>query len=395
MDFNTALNTSQAPTPAPVILARNIQRFFKEKSEQLKGGGSPSSNGKFGKSHHSDLDVDTVLQDVDCILDGRSLEDGHLLLRGMVADLLREVDLLRWRLEETTASLQRVREERDVVNNDYRDCLLSLILALQQAVGDEMAPNRSLLQSGQLLTANEATTLTITTLTGKIEKLNLEAAEKEAELSKAKGRIEDLESENASKIHKIAALEKQFLSINKKRNKVVDSKSKQQQQQKQLLVQPKLVDSTNKTASPPPPFDAGNVSAIKKVPINAAWNGSANPIKIPINALWNGSASTTVKPEIKEDVPAIDAAPEENIVIEEEPETIATQDGASSNANSADTTGSVVVEPEQDIAVAMAPSKPSSRTKTSAKNTSTNISVSSKPKRKGHVMRLVKLVDEI
>ena len=373
MDFNTALysHSDRAPTPAPVILARNIQRFFKEKSEQLKGGGSNPqhpSNGKNGKNHHSDLDVDTVLQDVESILDGRSLEDGHLLLRGMVADLLREVDLMRWRLDETSSSLQRIREERDVVNNDYRDCLLSLILALQQAVGDDLAPNRSLLQSGQLLTADEATTMTITTLTGKIEKLNMETSEKEAELATARSRIEDLEAENAAKIDKIAALEKQFKSINKKRNKVVDSKIKKPQHS--------LSDTTNKHCPPSAPFDAGDVSAIKKVPINASWNSSTvSTIKIPINSFWSTNA-VPCKPEIK------DTGLSEPIVVEIEESTLDVD-------ISIGTTTSLVKHDNKDIG------KTKPTTTTNIKNTSINNSTTSKPKRRGHGSRLVKLVDEL
>jgi len=250
MDFVHTIPPNQAaPTPAPVILARNIQKFFKEKSERMRKGNGPggaSSNG----SGSSDLDVNTVLHDVDSILDGRSVEDGRLLLRGMVADLLREVDLLRWRLDETSASLQRVKEERDVVNNDYRDQLLSLMLALQNAVGggdydNDILQERSQLQNGHLLTADEATALTIHTLTRKIETLNLEAATMQQQLTAARERTEDLESENAAKVHKIAALEKQFQSINKKRHKVVVHK----QQQQQLLLNDKTNDSVNSSTA--------------------------------------------------------------------------------------------------------------------------------------------------
>jgi hypothetical protein len=61
-------------TPIPVILARNIQKFFSGKL--LDHADRPTS----------DLDVPTLLEDIDVILDGRSLEDGSILLRGMVAD---------------------------------------------------------------------------------------------------------------------------------------------------------------------------------------------------------------------------------------------------------------------------------------------------------------------
>lgn len=211
MDYNTTLATSTSrqlsSTPTAVILARNIQKFFQAKVD--------------GKQHHSDLDVPSVLKDVDEILDGRSIEDGRFLLRGMVADLLKEVDLLRFRLDETSANLAAVKEERDLVNNDYRDRLLSLMLALQKEVGDKNHDIKQRFQDGKLLTADEATVLTIKALTNTIEMLNLENTQQKDQLAAAREHIEDLESENEAKVHKIAALEKQFCSINQKRHKVV------------------------------------------------------------------------------------------------------------------------------------------------------------------------------
>jgi predicted nucleic acid-binding Zn-ribbon protein len=211
MDYNTSLATSTscqpASTPTAIILARNIQKFFQAKID--------------GKQHHSDLDVPSVLKDVDEILDSRSVEDGRLLLRGMVADLLKEVDLLRFRLDETSANLSAVKEERDVVNNDYRDRLLSLMLALQKEVGDKNHEIKQRFQDGKLLTADEATVLTIKALTNTIEQLNVENTQQSEKLAAARERMEDLESENEAKVHKITALEKQFCSINQKRHKVV------------------------------------------------------------------------------------------------------------------------------------------------------------------------------
>lgn len=373
MDFNNAPPADQAPTSAPVILARNIQKFFKSRSE-----------GAQSKDQHSDLDVNTVLNDVDSILDGRSVEDGRLLLRGMVADLLREVDLLRWRLDETSANLQRVKEERDVVNNDYRDRLLSLMLALQNAVGENSndgggaaAPiqQRSLLQNGQLLTADEATTLTIRTLTNKIETLNLEASQTQQDLAAARERIEDLESENTTKTHKIAALEKQFLSINKKRNKVVNHKQQQQQ----------LSDKTNDTSNHRNAANAANSHnkpAAAAVPINAQWNRSSSPSSnnnhkpavVPINALWNsGLSNNKTKPSVnnKKPVVAIDAR---------------WNSGSSSNNNNTAPVDHTSSSSPNHSSVSSI--QPKQRSANASMNSG---SVSSKPKRKG--ARLVKLVD--
>jgi uncharacterized coiled-coil protein SlyX len=219
---------SMTLTPVPVIIAKNISKFFKAKSEMLKGNNNHNNNNKRIANHNSTMDVNAVLQDVDMILEGRSVEDGLVLLRGMVADLLKEVDLLKFRLDETTAILKSTKEERDVVNNDYRDRLYSLILALQNATGDgnvpcnnTKAPSLLKLQQGGLLTADEATQLTIQTLTDKIVALHGTMTQKDSQLAQLTEQMEDLKSENEAKTHKIAALEKQFKSINKKRHKVV------------------------------------------------------------------------------------------------------------------------------------------------------------------------------
>jgi len=228
-----------SPTPTRVIIAQNIGKFFKLKSEMLMGGNSSTS--PTSPNNNNMMDVNTVLNDVDLILEGRSVEDGMLLLRGMVADLLREVDLLRFRLDESQDNLRMVKEERDVVNNDYRDRLYSLVLALQNATtssstGDDDAPPprnnittttqhdsvlQQRLQKGGLLTADEATRLTIATLTDKIVQLNNTIQQQTDALAQHRERMEDLVSENEAKTHKIAALEKQFQHINQKRHKVV------------------------------------------------------------------------------------------------------------------------------------------------------------------------------
>lgn len=183
-------------TPIPIIVARNIQKFFSGKLQN----GRPNA----------ELDVPTLLQDIDVILEGRSLEDGNLLLRGMVADLLKEVDLLRFRLDETTQSLQRVKEERDIVNHDYRDRLLALTLALSSHDADTARNIQQKCRGGTVLTPHEATTLTIQTLTKKIESLNVKVGTQEEQLILRRERIDDLESDNAAKVLKIEALERQI-----------------------------------------------------------------------------------------------------------------------------------------------------------------------------------------
>jgi hypothetical protein len=192
----SALDLSKL-TPIPVILARSIQKFFSGKL-------TPTTQ-------NSDLDVPTLLEDIDVILDGRSLEDGSILLRGMVADLLKEIDLLRFRLDETTKSLQRVKEERDIVNHDYRDRLLALTLALSSHDADTANHLQQKCRAGATVSPNEATMLTIQSLTKKIETLNLQVGKQQEQLLLRRERIDDLESDNAAKVHKIAALERQLL----------------------------------------------------------------------------------------------------------------------------------------------------------------------------------------
>jgi hypothetical protein len=227
---------SSSLTPTAVILARNIQKFFQAKSDLLSGSKSRSNDG------NSDLDVPAVLKDIDEILESRSVDDGRMLLRGMVADLLKEVDLLRFRGEATAAQLATVKEERDVVNNEYRDHLVSLLRALQHyndlgcinkngkpsKSSEDLIQQRLSLQNAdcskndsKLLTAEEATMLTIQALTRKIEALNIENTDQKQQLAVARERNEDLESINAAQQFKIAALEKQFCSINQKRHKAV------------------------------------------------------------------------------------------------------------------------------------------------------------------------------
>jgi hypothetical protein len=225
-DVSTTSSTSNRPhSSAPVIIARNIQKFFQNKAAFAQRNSSPKSK--------TDLDIPALLKDGDLILETRSQEDGQILLRGMVADLLREVDLLRYRLDETSDALKRVKEERDVVNNEYKDRLYALQLALQSTVGNTEAIKDKLLEyenrtannrsGSKLLSAEEATHLTVSVLTSKIETLNMQLSDKDDHLAKAMETIADLESDSAAKAHKITALEKQFKSINMKRHKIVNS----------------------------------------------------------------------------------------------------------------------------------------------------------------------------
>lgn len=220
---------------AGVILARNISKFFAAKLHPSEVPTKDASN-----SHSSNsIDVCAVLQDVDEILDHRSIEDGRLLLRGMVADLLKEMDVLRYKYDTLHEQYRNVKEERDVVNHEYNDRIYSLTVALNHAVAAASASKsnssspqnesttaltnllKEKVQSGQVLTAEEATMMTIQSLTEKIAQLHSKNSEQREELMQLQERIDDLTSDNEAKVYKILALEKQFLNINTKRNKIV------------------------------------------------------------------------------------------------------------------------------------------------------------------------------
>lgn len=308
MDYNTSTHHAttttnaasppqqrhQASTPTAVILARNIQKFFQNKSDMLSGK----------QQHSSDLDVPAVLKDVDEILESRTVEDGRLLLRGMVADLLREVDLLRFRLDETTANLAAVKEERDVVNNDYRDRLFSLVLALQQkqSTNDDddetTAEMKQRMQDGKLLTADEATILTIKALTTKVETLNVEHTRQKEQLAASRERMEDLESENEAKTHKIAALEKQFCSINQKRHKVVLAKLQSNNNSKLMVHSQKENKNVVFTSSPFHLTDNNNkVVVAKPLPFESVVGDNNKVVNKPPSPLESvGNNNKFAKP---------------------------------------------------------------------------------------------------
>jgi hypothetical protein len=142
--------------------------------------------------------------------------------------------LLRYKYDTLHDQYMNVKEERDVVNHDYNDRVYALTVALRNAVtsntqgkkNDEKVMSDIVLikekvQSGKVLTAEEATAITIQTLTQKIEQLNLLNGEKQDQITELQERFEDVVSDNDAKVYKIMALEKQFCNINTKRNKVV------------------------------------------------------------------------------------------------------------------------------------------------------------------------------
>ncbi len=196
MDTGVDPAKSPAPTRPHIWLARNLAKFF--------GNRVPKS----------DLDVPEILKDIDAILESRSTEDGRLLLRGMVADLLKEVDLLRFKLDEVSQQLVTIKEERDVVNNDYNDRLQTLLVALQTTTDSELQSLKAQCQNGTLLSPDQATQLTLMALTQTIEQQNTKLSSLETQLTQSRETAEDVESKYAAQTHKLCVLEQQFKDMN-------------------------------------------------------------------------------------------------------------------------------------------------------------------------------------
>ena len=239
-------------TPMALIVTRNVQKFFANKilqQESKNNSSHPSSND--GTINTSDdpsnqgMDVGAVLHDVDEILDHRSIEDGRLLLRGMVADLLKEIDLLRYKYDTLHTQFMNVKEERDVVNHIYNDKIDTLTMTLQNAIQHSTtksknhatastasttdASSSSLIsnemkqhmEDGKMVSADVATTWTIQTLMRKCETLHVTTSQQQETIGQLQEQMEDLQCDNDAKSYKIMALEQQFTHINQKRTKVI------------------------------------------------------------------------------------------------------------------------------------------------------------------------------
>ena len=177
-----------------------------------------------------------LLHDVDFVLETTTSSPAQArdLLRGMVADLLRENDFLRSSLESTKEELliATTHQQRHAVvpTTEYHAQLEALQKAVERAAGGScgfaLAP-----RSSTVLTPAEATEMTIQTLSNKVEQLHVDKSSLEQELSLSRERLEDLEAEKEACLYKIDALEAQFQTINKTRQHYVKKKKKQQQQQ--------------------------------------------------------------------------------------------------------------------------------------------------------------------
>jgi chromosome segregation ATPase len=159
-----------------------------------------------------------LIEGVDSLIAGKTDKEACSLLRRMVVDLMHEVDDYRGRLEEKGKRVTTLEEERFATSQEACDRLFALMLALEKITGEDV---RVKLEPGTILSTEEATNLVISELTKKIGNLNVENTSLNERVDEMRETMDDLESENGSALYKIEALEMQFKSINKTRQKVV------------------------------------------------------------------------------------------------------------------------------------------------------------------------------
>jgi predicted nucleic acid-binding Zn-ribbon protein len=202
---------------------RIISKIFQAKEKE------PEATLNNSNTESNRIDVNAVTQDVDLLLEGKSHGECKQLLTSMIADLLHEVDTLRFRLDRSEKQITRLRDERDVAQNNYQDRLLAILLALQNTIDEPMNDIHKQMVTGgenddgskKLITADEATTLTIQSLTKKIEKINVENTNLQTQIDLLNQQLDDFKSDDESKGVQIVALNTQFEATNNTRNKMV------------------------------------------------------------------------------------------------------------------------------------------------------------------------------
>ena len=152
-----------------------------------------------------------LMEDVDHVLASQPPEAAHQVLRGMVADLLRETETLHAQLASTQQELADSQKEVQVVRHEYQDQLAVLQTTLERGLGqlpDNKNNQQSLvLTAGDLLTPEQATELCVQSLSRQVEELHTQNTQLNQELVVARERMEDLESLNEARLHTIEALE--------------------------------------------------------------------------------------------------------------------------------------------------------------------------------------------
>jgi len=198
------------PSPTDLNSAAPAKRTSKIFSFNEKG--APTEQEK-------SLCADVSLVDgVDQVIANKSDTEACDLLRGMILNLSNEVDDCCGRLAQKESQVAVLEEENASNSQEARDKLFSLILALQKATGDSI---KVTLDAAQVLSSEEASSLVIASLTDKVSELSVQNSQLVERMETMQDIMEDFESENEACLHKMDALEMQFKSINKTRQRVV------------------------------------------------------------------------------------------------------------------------------------------------------------------------------
>lgn len=154
------------------------------------------------------------MKEVEEVCQSMSAENACAEMYSMMEDLMAERDSLRNQLQQSNLDRQDLREQRDQALQFNQSHLERLLGALD--IEHPVSKRKDVPVS-----AEEATEMTIRSLTKQIEKLSARNSELTEDKTQLNQRVSELEHENEARKHKIEALEVQFKSINKTRQKMV------------------------------------------------------------------------------------------------------------------------------------------------------------------------------
>jgi len=171
-----------------------------------------------------------LLDDVDHVVESStgSPEEAVVVLRGIVADLLKEMESISAQLEESKQAQQTAEEEATLIRETYVSQLEELSQSMNTLMGEKDLPSETPFatanaaqasrtgSSNVVIPPQQATEMVIRGLSTKIEELHSKNGKLEEQLMKTTERMEDLESENEARAHTIDALEAHFRSLNVK-----------------------------------------------------------------------------------------------------------------------------------------------------------------------------------
>ena len=158
---------------------------------------------------------------VESLLESQTPEEGAKYLKKTIVDLLHDVEVLKLKLEQSQQESISLKSEIDLSTKKHGERIDALVRTLNAATkGDQQSVFLSR-EKARALDGEEASLLTIRALTRKIEDLSVKSTQQEREKQQLVESVEDLQCESEAKDVKIRALEAQFKSINRTRQKVV------------------------------------------------------------------------------------------------------------------------------------------------------------------------------